>query len=137
MINCAVTVMPVCEDDANIEIGFLRRSITDDSYAGKLVAPGGKVEETDGELIDGIPYYSVEHAAARELMEEAGLVVDPHTFFYFCSLTLPDGRVVISLYYPVEDKTPTLEWLDKQRIEECGDFAPGMKQEALLLLESI
>lgn len=137
MINCAVTVMPVYDGEEEISIGFLRRPITDDSYAGRLVAPGGKVEECDGEVLDGVPYYSVEYAATRELMEEANLKVDPHALFYFCSLTLPNGRVVISLYYIAEDKSPTLEWLNKQQIEACGDFAPGMKQEALLLLESI
>jgi len=150
-INCAVTVMLVCDfGEDNTALGFIRRG-ENDTFAGKLVAPGGKVELTDGELIDGVPYYSVEHAAVREVKEETDIELGVKDLFFFCSLTLPKlNRVVISMYYVFGDeynvsgdmrnftKAPpgNLVWLTKEQIEQMDpdEFAPGMRTEALLLL---
>jgi len=131
-INCSVTVMPVCEPTG--EIGFVRRG-NQDTLGGLLVAPGGKVEPLDGQDIDGVMYWSVELAAKRELLEEAGIDCYPEDLTYFCSLTLPSGRVVVSLYLMLQEKQGTLEWPSREQIEGRGDFAPGMKEEALLLLD--
>ena len=134
--NCSVTVMPVKEDPWRI--GFIERQEEDD-YHKDLVAPGGKIEMDDGEEIEGVPYFSVEHCAERELKEETGLTVDRNQMEYFCSLTLPNGRVVISLYALVdEDKnSEKIIWLTEEEIKEEEGFAPGMKTEALLLLEDL
>lgn len=154
-INCAVTVMLVCNsgEDSTV-LGFIRRSDDDESFPGKLVAPGGRVELTDGELIDEVPYYSVEQAAVREVKEETGIEIEVKDLFFFCSLTLPKlNRVVISMYYFFSDeynvsgnlhdftKAPPggLVWFTKEQIEQTdpNEFAPGMKTEALLLLASL
>jgi 8-oxo-dGTP pyrophosphatase MutT (NUDIX family) len=131
-INCSVTVMPVIND----KIGFLKRR-KGDSYPELLVAPGGKIEPTDGMLVEGVPYWSVEAAGVRELREETDIIVLPNKLEYFCSLTLPNGRVVISLYAIIPETTynypDTLVWLTREEIKEREDFAPGMKTEALLL----
>lgn len=132
--NCAVTVMLLYEGEAGGEIGFIRRD-KNDTFGGLLVAPGGKVEPEDGINIDGVMYWSAEHAAKRELLEEAGIDCDASDLFYFCSLTLPSGRVVISLYLAVLGKTEGLEWYSKEEITSRDDFAPGMKEEAILLLD--
>lgn len=135
-INCSVTVMPVYEG----KIGFIKRS-KGDSYPELLVAPGGKVEETDGELIDGVMYYSVEHAGMRELAEETGIVLEAASeLLFFCTLTLPNGRVVISYWAELETEPKdngTVVWIAPYEIEAMNDalFAPGMKQEALKLVQ--
>lgn len=135
-INCSVTVLPV----HNGKVGFIRRKHTD-TFGGLLVAPGGKIEPTDGELLDGVPYWSVENCAIREMMEETGVTLRKPQLSYFCSLTLPNGRVVISFYSILTNKQANqaskLEFISKEQIEQRIDFAPGMKQEALLLLQTL
>jgi ADP-ribose pyrophosphatase YjhB (NUDIX family) len=132
-INCSVTVMPVCEPTG--EIGFIRRD-KEDTLGGLLVAPGGKIELEDGENIDGVMYWSIEHAAMRELLKEAGIECNIMELSYFCSLTLPNGRVVISLYLMLPEKQGKLEWYTREGIQDRSDFAPGMKDEAILLLDT-
>ena len=134
--NCSVTVIPIYDEEAALEAGFLRRP-ADNTFPNMLVAPGGKVEMTDGQLIEGVMYDSAEYAAVRELEEEASIAVSKDELFYFCSLTLPNGRVVISLWVSVAEKSPKLEWYNAQQIDMREDFTPGMKQEALLALVSI
>lgn len=152
-INCAVTVMLLCDAGDDTAIGFIRRG-ENDTFAGKLVAPGGKVELTDGELLDNVMYYSVEHAAVREIKEETDIDVSKEHLFFFCSLTLPElNRVVISMYYCFPDEYNTsgnmrdftkmppgnLEWFTKEQLQGMSPdkFAPGMLTEALLLLDSL
>lgn len=133
--KCSVTVMPICGG----RIGFIRRG-SKDSYANQLLAPGGKVEVGDGELMDGAPYWSVEEAAVREMKEETGIDITRGQLKYFCSLTLPDGRVVISMYCELSNNivggSPLL-LLSHQDVKRCKseDFAPGMREEALLLFQ--
>ena len=130
-INCAVTVMPIHEG----KLGFIRRN-KEDSLSGLLVAPGGKVEPDDGTDIEGVPYFSVEEAAIRELHEEAGVVIIRSDLTYFCSLTLPNGRVVISFATCAvqPNSTTKLEWYSAEEIASRDDFAPGMKEESLMFL---
>ena len=130
--NCSATVMPV---SARGRIGFLRRK-SDDTFGGLLVAPGGKVELSDGITIEGVPYYSVEAAVVRELEEEVGIRIGRNDLHYFCSLTLPhNGRIVLSFYVLLKDESEKLEWLTHNEILNREDFAPGMKDEALMLLK--
>jgi 8-oxo-dGTP pyrophosphatase MutT (NUDIX family) len=135
-INCSVTVMPVYEDEQGVEVGFIRR-VKEDTFGGLLVAPGGKVEPTDGVDVHGVMYWSVEHAARRELLEETGISCELFDPFYFCSLTLPNGRVVISLYLWVKEKPEKLEWYSREEIMSRQDFAPGMKEEAAMLIDKL
>lgn len=132
-INCSVTVMLVHEG----KIGFIRRE-KGDTYGDMLVAPGGMVEESDGEPMEGVNYYSVESCAIREIMEETGIAVERSDLRYFCSLTLPgSGRVVISLYATIKGTTDSVVMLSKDEIASGNGFAPGMKSEALLLAEQL
>lgn len=137
IINCSVTVMPIYKG----KIGFIKRE-KGDSYSEQLVAPGGKLEETDGKLISGVPYWSVEYAAIREMAEETGLSIQLEQLKYFCSLTLPNGRVVISLYAELTDEQGMslrsgLMFYTPDEIWKRKDFAPGMKEEAGLLAHKL
>lgn len=140
-VNCSVTIMPII---FNRRIGFIRRD-KKDTFGGLLVAPGGKVEITDGALIGKVPYFSVEYAAVRELKEETGIQIHPNQLEFLCSLTLPDnGRVVISLFARLSParlemigKDVPIIFLDGDEIRARDDFAPGMKEEALWLLDKV
>lgn len=138
-INCSVTVMLIHED---FGIGFIRRD-EGDTYQEQQAAPGGKVEPSDGLLVDGVQYWSVEHAAVREVKEETGILLNIGELFYFCSLVLPNGRVVISMYAMVDDVQKQiavdrgLVFLLPGQVEGRTDFAPGMKQETLALIKDI
>ncbi|MGA3020496.1 MAG: hypothetical protein ABSD68_00925 [Candidatus Micrarchaeales archaeon] len=137
-IRCSVTVMPVTFMNGVYKIGFIRRS-QKDTYANMLVAAGGKLEKKDGILIEGVKYFSIESCATRELFEECSMRVLKSKLRYFCSLTLPNGRVVISLYCLLGTKqdSKSIIYLSKNEIIKRRDFAPGMKQEALLLLKKL
>jgi 8-oxo-dGTP pyrophosphatase MutT (NUDIX family) len=132
-IRCSVTVMPISKDG---KIGFIRRD-KNDSLGGLLVAAGGKVERTDGTLIDGIPYFSVEAAAVREFFEETGLTINLKDLHYFASLTLPDGKIVVSMYVNIGDMhSDKLIFLTRDDINaNPNDFVAGMRQEALMLYD--
>jgi 8-oxo-dGTP pyrophosphatase MutT (NUDIX family) len=129
--------MPIQEGDNQLKIGFIRRE-AGDTFANLLVAPGGKIEPTDGNLTDGVQYDCVEECAIREMMEETGIDLQGNDLFYFCSLVLPNGRVVISMkaYLDAAQNSGKLIWLTKEEIAARTDFAPGMQQEALLVFES-
>lgn len=131
-INCSVTVMLVSDG----KIGFIRRQ-KEDTYGGMLVAPGGKVEESDGEDIEGVNYFSIENCAIREVLEEVGIKLSRKDLNYFCSLTLPNGRIVMSLYAVLHKQVDGIVFLSKKEISERDDFAPGMKSEAFLLAEKL
>lgn len=126
--------MPVYND----KIGFIRRE-QGDTFGGLLVAPGGKVEHVDNEIIDNTPYFITEYCAVRELKEETNIEVDIKDLKYLCSLRLPhNNRVVISYYVYIATIPETkLEFYNEEEIKTRGDFAPGMKEEALLLLKKI
>jgi ADP-ribose pyrophosphatase YjhB (NUDIX family) len=127
----SVTVMPIL----NGRIGFVRRT-SEQTFPNMLVAPGGKMERTDGELLDGCMYNAAEATAKRELKEETGIDIKTDDLFYFCSLTFGD-ILVMSFSTDVESEGKDVIWLSPDDIGERSDFAPGMKQEALLLCERI
>lgn len=135
LLNCSVTVMPILGN----KIGFLRRDI-DDSHASLLLAPGGSMETPDGEDIEGVKYYSTEATAVREMWEKTGIRISRDKLKYFCSMTLPTLRVTISFYCEISNtqigrSLGYLEFYNKEEITKRNDFGPGMKQEALKLLE--
>jgi 8-oxo-dGTP pyrophosphatase MutT (NUDIX family) len=137
MINCSVTVMPIYLT----KIGFIKRS-KGDTYPELLVAPGGKIEKTDGKLLDNVPYFSAEMAAIREIKEEIEIDITINQLIYFCSLTLPNDRIVISFYADLnvlnfDSSNSNLIFLTKEQIVNRLDFAPGMKEEALLLMKRL
>lgn len=141
-LNCSVTVIPFDEnqfdDSQDIKVGFIRRDPSD-TFAGLLVAPGGKVQDTDGELIDGVMYYSVEQAAIREFLEETGITLFENQLCYFCSLSLKNGRIVLSFYAYLHPNqhSDKLIFLTSREIKGREDFAPGMKQEVLSLIRRL
>lgn len=138
-ISCSVTVMLIREgeDISGLRVGFIRRGPLD-TFANLLVAPGGKVEPTDGEIKDGVMYDCVEKCAEREVFEETGINLQDNDLYYFCSLTLANGRVVISMKAFIDEgqNSDKLIWLTRKEVEALDDFAPGMKQEALALFDS-
>jgi 8-oxo-dGTP pyrophosphatase MutT (NUDIX family) len=138
-INCSVTVMLVKDnsDLSGMQVGFIRRGPLD-TFGGLLVAPGGKVEPTDGNIKDGVMYDCVEKCAVREVLEETGIELQDGDLFYFCSLTLANGRVVISMktFIDGSQNSEKLIWLTRGEVEAHDDFAPGMKQEAIALFDS-
>jgi ADP-ribose pyrophosphatase YjhB (NUDIX family) len=124
-----------------IRIGFIKRD-KDDSFGNKLVAPGGRVELIDGCVIDGVTYFSVECCASRELLEETGISIKSDEMVYFCSLTLPKTEtVVISLYCIIHEQICSDEVMylteDEIKLTPKDNFAPGMKDESLLLLNKL
>lgn len=134
-INCSVTVMPIFGN----KIGFIRRAPTD-TFPNTLVAPGGRIEETDGTNVDGVMYFAAEDAAIRELKEETGIEVRREDLYYFCSLVLSNNRLVISLWADVADidpaDHPNVTFLTNDEIRFHKDFAPGMQFEAIQLIDA-
>jgi len=111
------------------------------SFGNKWLVPGGKVTIIDGlpPNKDNIKYYSVEERSISEVMEEVGIFISVDQLKYLCSLTLPNGRVVISYYsiLPVNadeikivlnKESKDYKWIIKSEIEEY-DFVAGMDDE--------
>lgn len=119
-------------------MGFIRRA-KQDTFGGLLVAPGGKIEPTDFEEIEKTAYFCVEKAAVRELKEECELNYSEKRLNYFCSLRLPNDRVVLSFYGELlsSDRYSNLEFFSEEEIIKRNDFAPGMKTESLLLFKKL
>jgi ADP-ribose pyrophosphatase YjhB (NUDIX family) len=75
-----VTVVLLPVDDG---ILVVRREI--EPHKGKLALPGGYIELGE----------TWQAAGAREVQEEAGIVIDPATIREFCVFSAPDGTVII------------------------------------------
>ena len=138
-IRCSVTVMPVVKTGRSYKIGFIRRPPNDSYLPGTLVAPGGKLEKRDGALVHDVMYFSVEACAIRELYEECKLKVSKNQLRYFCGLTLPNGKVVLSFYciFDSEPKAKKLIYLTEAETRKRKDFALGMEFEALKLFKKL
>ncbi len=138
-IRCSVTVMPVLFSSGKYRIGFVRRHGNDSYLPGTLVAPGGKLERKDGKPVHGVMYFSPEDGAAREMLEECNLKISKEKLQYFCGLTLPNGKVVLSFYYLFdrEPKGKRLIYLSEAETRKRKDFAPGMEFEALMLFKKL
>lgn len=139
-INCSATITPVKTNP--LRIGFITREKDEEWMPGKLCVPGGRVESGDGEIIEGLPYFPVEYGAVRELEEETGIKVSASDLKFFCSLIIPKyDRVVISLYCYVSKLTDSgsVIWLTENELTLSPNdkFAPGMKEEALMLFKKL
>ena len=138
-IRCSVTVMPVVRSGRKYEIGFRRRPPNDSYLPGTLVAPGGKLEWKDGKMVHDVKYFSLEDCAVRELYEECKLRISKKQLRYFCGLTLPSGKAVISFYclFARKPRAKNLIYLTEAETKKRKDFAPGMKYEALMLFKKL
>lgn len=99
----AATVVPLRDSSAGMQTVLLRRD-TGLTFAGGLwVWPGGRIDPEDRTIHGRVaapqppddPLEALEQsarrAAAREAMEEAGLVVNPDTLVWFAHFTPPIG----------------------------------------------
>jgi ADP-ribose pyrophosphatase YjhB (NUDIX family) len=64
----------------------IRRAVADDPGFGQLALPGGYIDINDA---------SWQHAAARELREETGIVLPPEAFTEFGVRSAPNGTLLI------------------------------------------
>jgi 8-oxo-dGTP pyrophosphatase MutT (NUDIX family) len=90
----AATVVLVRGSDEGLEVLLLRRSPKLAFSAGAWVFPGGRVDVPDAEAAgtaDRFDRAAGRHAAARELTEEAGLVVPPADLVPWSHWTTPPG----------------------------------------------
>lgn len=97
----AATVVLVRDGSAGPEVLLLRRSPKLAFSAGAWVFPGGRVDPADvdaaaaahpaGEAGDRFGQHAGRHAAARELTEEAGLVVAADSLVAWSHWTTPPG----------------------------------------------
>ena len=143
MINCSATVIPILVGDGG-RLVFVRRG-PEDTFAGLLVAPGGKVEETDGVEVEGTRYYTAEFAAVRWLFETTGLVFKWNEVHYFCTRTLAKGHTVVSYYTFVnvidilkaEGFQNRVVILQPKEVMARTDFAPCVKLETAELMRKL
>jgi 8-oxo-dGTP pyrophosphatase MutT (NUDIX family) len=85
----AATVILLRECGDRLEVLFVRRSSKLAFHGGAWVFPGGRVDPRD-ERGDG-EEAAARRAAAREALEEAGVVVDPDALVAFSHWTTPPG----------------------------------------------
>jgi 8-oxo-dGTP pyrophosphatase MutT (NUDIX family) len=113
----AATVALLRDGEAGLEVLLTKRSSRLAFHGGAWVFPGGRIDPEDypgGEVSDDADAVltAARNAAAREAMEEAGLVVDPDSLAWFAHWTpgaiatrrfatwffvgaAPEGRVVV------------------------------------------
>lgn len=109
----AATVILVRDGDAELEVLMIHRG-ADTAFGGMWAFPGGAIEaadvptddcadddrddgDHDDDGDDGVdPLPAARVAAARETLEETGLVVDPDSFVWW-SHWLPPGRNALSV----------------------------------------
>lgn len=87
-MTTAATVVLLRDGSASPEVLLLRRSDHSRTFPGAWVFPGGAVEPQDGSSDDES---RVRRAAARELAEEAGLVVEPGDLVAWSTWTPPSA----------------------------------------------
>jgi 8-oxo-dGTP pyrophosphatase MutT (NUDIX family) len=83
----AATVIVVRESVGGPEVLMLRRN-PEGAFGGMWVFPGGRVDAEDGDPADELG--AARNAAAREALEEAGIVVDPEALVPFSHWTPPE-----------------------------------------------
>jgi 8-oxo-dGTP pyrophosphatase MutT (NUDIX family) len=92
----AATVVLLRDTPDGVETLMLRRDTELEFAGGAWVFPGGRIDPEDfpGGRADDDPdaiFEAARNAAAREAMEEAGLVVDPGGLVWFAHWTPPHG----------------------------------------------
>jgi ADP-ribose pyrophosphatase YjhB (NUDIX family) len=81
-----VVLLPVQSVGAGSGLLVIRRSVKDDPGYGALALPGGFIDINDE---------TWQHAAARELREETGIVLPPDAFKEFSVHSAPNGTLLI------------------------------------------
>jgi 8-oxo-dGTP pyrophosphatase MutT (NUDIX family) len=89
-VRPAATVV-VLRDADGLEVLLVRRASTLAFYGGAWVFPGGRIDPEDGDLEHALPAAAA-RAGARELREEAGLIVQETELVYFARWVTPPGR---------------------------------------------
>ena len=139
----SVTVILVSKDK---KVLIVQRS-KEKSFPGKWVVPGGKVTVEDGmePNTDGIRYYSAEARGMLEVHEETGISI-LGDLKYLCTMTLPNGRMVVSYYHelPVESSEINVtlnsenmdyRWVTRETMNY--DYVAGMDSEIMIALERV
>lgn len=95
-IRFASTVVVLRDGADGLEVLLVRRASTLAFYGGAWVFPGGRIDDADHDVSITDSERALQaaaiRAAARELQEEAGLVVEPSALAYFARWLTPPGR---------------------------------------------
>jgi len=148
-IKVSATVIVISRDNKALIV----QRPPDKAFPNLWTVAGGKLQDTDGDLVsDDFRYNSVEYCARRELFEETGIKIHfkDHPLHYLCSITTiwGDTRRVILSFYVVLDKNAkdvkiTLTenqaycWIEDYMIDSYG-FIPdigGEIKEVFKILE--
>ncbi len=84
----AATVVLLRDGEGGVETLMLHRT-SKVHFGGMWVFPGGRIDEADHRGTDGVIDRAARAAAARETLEETGLVVQPDEFAWFAHWTPP------------------------------------------------
>jgi 8-oxo-dGTP pyrophosphatase MutT (NUDIX family) len=95
-VRFAATVVVLRDGQQGLEVLLVRRAPTLAFYGGAWVFPGGRIDDADhdAQIADAerALHSAATRAAARELQEEAGLIVAPADLTYFARWLTPPGR---------------------------------------------
>jgi 8-oxo-dGTP pyrophosphatase MutT (NUDIX family) len=95
-VRFASTVVVLRDGAEGLEVLLVRRASTLAFYGGAWVFPGGRIDDADHDpsIADAelALHAAATRAAARELQEEAGLIVAPSALTYFARWLTPPGR---------------------------------------------
>src|SRR4051794_13974149 len=87
-VRPAATVALLRDGAEGLEVLMGQRATKLDFHGGAWVFPGGRIDEADYDDTGDI-VIAARNAAAREAMEEAGVVVEPTTLVHFSNWTTP------------------------------------------------
>ncbi len=88
-IRNAATVALLRDGAGGLEVLMGKRATKLDFHGGSWVFPGGRIDDDDWAESGGDILVAARFAAAREAMEEAGVVVDSHGLVHFSNWTTP------------------------------------------------
>ena len=95
-VRFASTVVVLRDGAEGLEVLLVRRASTLAFYGGAWVFPGGRIDDADHDAAitdsERALHFAATRAAARELQEEAGLIVEPSALTYFARWLTPPGR---------------------------------------------
>jgi len=123
----AATVVPLRDGPNGLEILMLRRN-SKLAFGGMWVFPGGRVDPGDAPgLGDDEEEAVARRAAAREAIEEAGMILDPAELVAFSHWTPPDEapRRFLTWFFlaPVREAVDVV--IDMGEIHDHGWLAPA------------